>query len=250
MVEFRIGENFKAHEMMHRAKIRGQVYVGLRFDGKSFHRFTRGFEKPFDLKIRDAMVAATRYLVQHTQGALLGYTQSDEISLIVSNMRSPDAQLPFNGEVEKLLSILASQVSVAFYHSLLQSGYSAPALPAFDGRIAFTTKNVALIEEYLLWRRTDSRVNAVQAACQARCSQTRLHGVSSDEQAELLVGTPFEHIQEDMFWGTLVVKTQESVTGVDPRSGEVAAAIRTRIVDEPATRAAVSDALKPLPRSH
>ena len=243
MAEYHTSENFKAHEMLYRAQIPGQAYVGLRFDGKAFHSFTRGFEKPFDIRLSDAMVTATKYLVQHTQGAILGYTQSDEISLVISNMGSRYSQLPFNGEVEKLLSVLTSQVAVAFYDALRTAGCHVQSLPAFDGRIAFVAKHIEVIEGYLFWRRTDSRTNAVQAACQALYSHKRLHQVGSDEQVKLLIGTDFERMPDNLFWGSLITKRQESVRGIDPRSGDSCMAIRTKVVDVPATRSNVSAVL-------
>ena len=57
--------------------------VCIRLDGKAFHTFLKGFKKPFDDIFIKTMQDTMRYLCQNIQGCVLGYSQSDEISLIL-----------------------------------------------------------------------------------------------------------------------------------------------------------------------
>jgi len=63
------------------------------------------------------MVETTNYLVEETH-ARIGYTQSDEISLVWQQDRY-DAEVFFNGKIHKLASVLASLASVKFNHVCL-----------------------------------------------------------------------------------------------------------------------------------
>jgi tRNA(His) guanylyltransferase len=55
--------------------------VIARLDGRSFHSFTNGLGRPFDERLSNLMVNVTNFLVEGSN-ACIGYTQSDEISLV------------------------------------------------------------------------------------------------------------------------------------------------------------------------
>lgn len=55
--------------------------ICARLDGKAFHTFCSVLRKPYDDRLFMAMAETTKILVRET-GARLGYTQSDEISLL------------------------------------------------------------------------------------------------------------------------------------------------------------------------
>ena len=59
--------------------------VIIRLDGKAFHTYTRGLDKPFDEGLIEDMQQAAIYLCQNIQGAKCAYVQSDEISILVTD---------------------------------------------------------------------------------------------------------------------------------------------------------------------
>ena len=83
--------------------------ICVRIDGRAFHTFTRGMQRPYDKAMADAMIETTKYLVQQTY-ACIGYTQSDEISLVLRD----DAEPLFGGRISKLTSVLASMATAKF----------------------------------------------------------------------------------------------------------------------------------------
>ena len=86
--------------------------VCSRLDGRSFSKFTKGLNRPYDENFHNLMVETTKYLVEETN-ANMGYTQSDEISLV---WYSEDyaSQIFFDGRIQKMNSILSSMASVKF----------------------------------------------------------------------------------------------------------------------------------------
>ena len=88
--------------------------VIVRLDGKSFHTFTRGFKKPFDEVIISTMQETMRYLCKNIQGCVLGYTQSDEITLILCDYQKPNTDAWFGYSVQKITSVAASLATFAF----------------------------------------------------------------------------------------------------------------------------------------
>jgi tRNA(His) 5'-end guanylyltransferase len=87
----------------------------VRLDGKAFHTFTKGLERPYDIRLSNLMIDTTSYLVSQTQ-ALIGYTQSDEITLYYSNKENQ--QYMFDGKYQKICSVLAGMASAYFSKEL------------------------------------------------------------------------------------------------------------------------------------
>ena len=71
------------YEQIPKTKLMRRTPVIIRIDGKAFHTFTRGFQRPFDKVLIKTMQETTKYLCENIQGCVLGYTQSDEISLVL-----------------------------------------------------------------------------------------------------------------------------------------------------------------------
>ena len=83
-----LGDRMKGYENVTRTKLVRRMPVIIRIDGKAFHTFTKGFDKPFDSLLMDAMNRTMKYLCENIQGCMLGYTQSDEISLLLVDYHS------------------------------------------------------------------------------------------------------------------------------------------------------------------
>ena len=94
--------------------------VICRLDGKAFHTWTRGLKKPFDEGLIDDMEATTKFLCENIQGVKLGYCQSDEISLLLTDYETLDTQAWFDYNVQKMTSISASMATAKFNQLRLQ----------------------------------------------------------------------------------------------------------------------------------
>lgn len=165
--------------------------VAVRIDGRAFHTFTKGFKKPFDLSLSEMFRYTTKILVKEA-GAVIGYTQSDEISLLLLQ-ESPKSELFFDGKIYKLTSVLASIATAAFNKMWLtylvdhQSDIDDKVwtLATFDCRVwQLPTKWEAI--NMLLWREKDARRNSISSAAQSVYSVRELCGKTSNEQQELL----------------------------------------------------------------
>ncbi len=88
--------------------------VAIRIDGKAFHTFTKHFKKPFDRILMDSMQETMKYLCENIQGCVFGYTQSDEITLILIDYQTLTTDAWFDYEVQKMCSVAASMATMAF----------------------------------------------------------------------------------------------------------------------------------------
>lgn len=180
-----LGNRMKFYERQYAGlKLLPLLPVVCRLDGKAFHTFTKGLPRPYDERLSNLMIEVTKFLVTET-GATVGYSQSDEISLVwyADNI---DTMLFFDSKVLKMTSVLASMTSVFFNRKLPEYlPEKADKLPLFDARVW----NIPTLNEaglYLLWREQDATRNSISMAAQAYYSHKALMGVSSSGKHELL----------------------------------------------------------------
>ncbi|NBD11594.1 tRNA(His) guanylyltransferase Thg1 family protein [Corallococcus silvisoli] len=181
-----LDERMRVFETAHDLCVLPGVFMVARIDGRGFTRLTKevhAFESPFDVRVRDMMVATTEHLMNCGFRILYGYTQSDEISLLFH----PDEDT-FGRKTRKLNSILAGEASAKF--SLLLGG-----LAAFDCRIC-ELPNAELVRDYFRWRNEDAHRNALNGHCYW---SLRREGKGVDEATNTLVGLSVAQKNELLF---------------------------------------------------
>ena len=154
--------------------------IMIRLDGNSFHTFTKGLPRPYDKRLSDLMVSTASYLVDLTN-AKLGYTQSDEISLIIFN-EDP----LYGGRTFKLISHLASKASVYFNKQL--STYipeKAYLSPTFDCR-AWNVPTKMEAFNTIYWRELDCIKNSISMSASYYYSHKELINKNSNQKQEML----------------------------------------------------------------
>ncbi len=161
--------------------------IYARVDGRCFSRFTQGMARPFDLRITRAMVGTTKHLVAETH-AKIGYTQSDEISLVWLQS-SYDSELPFGGKIHKMVSVLASMAAARFFTLCLRDeemyDRAVAMSPHFDCRV-FQLPNRTEATNAILWRERDATKNAISMAARSFYSHRALHGKNGSEMQEMM----------------------------------------------------------------
>ena len=113
-----LGDRMKGYENVNRTYLTKRTPVIIRIDGKSFHTLTRGFRKPFDDILSTTMQETMKYLCENIQGCVLGYTQSDEITLVLVDYKNIDTSAWFDYNVQKCVSVSASMATFAFNNFL------------------------------------------------------------------------------------------------------------------------------------
>ena len=130
-----LGDRIKSYEATTENRLLPHLPIVVRLDGRSFSKFTKGMVTPFDKKFRQAMVEVTKYLVEQTH-AKIGYTQSDEISLVLYSDNEKNGSVLFDGRVQKIASNFASMASVKFLLEMQkyfpEKVSEGKVLPSFD----------------------------------------------------------------------------------------------------------------------
>lgn len=181
-----LGDRMKEQESSStsRKAIRGQPLL-VRLDGRSFHTFCRGLEKPYSEDFLTCMEVTMEWLVAEFH-CKVGYTQSDEITLGWVAVHDTATQWPFGGRFQKLESVLASFAGVAFYKAVQEHlPQKAKYTPCFDAR-AWQPPTLVEAANAFLWRQRDCLKNAISMVAQSQYSHKQLHGKTTGEIVALL----------------------------------------------------------------
>lgn len=176
-----LGNRMKLYEM---AEAGRRLMPGLpvlaRLDGRAFHTFTRGLEKPYDVSFMRLMQETTKFLVSETHAGI-GYVQSDEITLFWIPER-----VPFDGRIQKLESVLASMAG-AFFNKELPNHLPQKAhlLPHFDCRV-WAVPSLQEVFDTFKWRELDASKNSLTMLAHAYFSTKELHGKRGRDKHEML----------------------------------------------------------------
>jgi len=163
-----------------------RTYTVVRVDGKAFHTYTKMADKPFDETLMMAMQATAIGMCERIQGAKFAYTQSDEISVLLTDFEKPQTDAWFDGNVQKIASISASIATMVFNQFMQKEvvkGFSSDAM--FDARV-FTIPDPVEVENYFIWRQQDSTRNSISMAAQTVYSHKELHGKNTSDMQEML----------------------------------------------------------------
>jgi len=225
-----LDRTMRIYETAHDHCVLPGMHMVARIDGRSFSHLTRvahSLEAPYDEGFRDCMVATLEHVMNCGFSVLYGYTQSDEMSLL---LRRNDAL--FGRKLRKLLSILAGEASAKF-------SLTFGALGAFDCRISQlpTTDDVV---NYFRWRYEDAHRNALNGHCywllrrqglDEKQATLRLKNVSVAEGNELLFqhGINFNDLPAWQKRGIGALWEEVSQPARDPRTGETVQSTRRRI---------------------
>lgn len=164
------------------------IPVYARIDGRGFSRFTKGFDRPYDVRFRQLMRDTTQFLVTHTH-AKIGYTQSDEINLCW-NSDTYKSSIFFDGRKQKMASLLSALATqkfneLLFTHEDPWCREAAKRGPVFDARVLQLPTRIECANMFV-WRELDATKNALQMAVREHYSHKQLQGKNASDLNELL----------------------------------------------------------------
>ena len=207
--------------------------VIIRLDGKAFHSFTKGLKKPYDEIFHNTMNNTMKYLCENIQGCKLGYTQSDEITLLLTDYDTLTTDAWFGYGVQKMCSVAASMATMAFNkflayeyeelnrfvseweHSREDEEYMYTVYDKMVKGAMFDARCFNIPEDEVtncfVWRQQDATRNAIQMLGQCNFSHKELHGKSCNDIQDMLMlqnGINFNDMPTEFKRGVCCVKNR------------------------------------------
>jgi len=242
-----IGDRMKeSYENRYRLYFPNRLPVIIRIDGKAFHTYTKGLNRPFDKIFMTAMQNTTLDLVKNVGGCKMGYVQSDEISLLLTNDDTHQTQPWFDNNIQKIVSISASMATLYFnkhfqelkekwlddYHeawntSKEEDQYCDVLLKKeptamFDSRAFVVPKEE--VNNYFYWRQLDASRNSILSCAQAYIGKKQSHGFKCDQLQEKLFsekGINWNNLPTDQKRGACVIFKNVEVERLDGYDGKL-----------------------------
>jgi tRNA(His) 5'-end guanylyltransferase len=182
-----LGDRMKILENTSRTYFPKRDIVFVRLDGKSFKSYTSKLKKPFDLDLAQDLLDTAHWLIKHIPNAILSFSHSDEISLVLQPRKNDRWEPWFGGNINKIISVTASMAS-SYFNSLRIKRYGNDIkLAIFDSRAWSIDESMRFeIINYLIWRHNDCKRNAINAIAQSVFSDSELHGKRQAERIVML----------------------------------------------------------------
>lgn len=187
----------------------------IRLDGRGFSKFTKNLNKPFDDGFSDDMDQTAIYLCENIQGAKFAYTQSDEISIVLTDFDTLESEAWFDYNVQKMVSISASLATAKFnelrlirrcknnYNQITSADISANKLAMFDSRV-FQVPSVAEMANAIILRQQDATRNSISMAASSVYEHEETKSKSGKEKQEML-------FQKGINWNNYLPKYKRGV---------------------------------------
>lgn len=237
-----IGNRMKEYEMVSRNYLTRRTPVIIRLDGKAFHTLTRGLDKPFDMEFINIMQQTMLYLCKNIQGCVFGYTQSDEITLVLIDYQNRDTCAWFDNQVQKIVSISASMATLYFNkalsemlrnleedmqnadYSIIHANFYKKNKELYDKWInkefkAIFDSRVFNIPQYevinnLIWRQQDATRNSINAVAQSLYPHKELQGINkNDLQNKMLT-------EKNVNWNNFPTTCKRGCCAIKDESGK------------------------------
>ena len=242
-----LGDRMKSfYEDRTRTKLPRRSYTIIRIDGKAFHTYTRGLERPFDMWLMEDMDATAAYLCKNIQGAKFAYVQSDEISILITDFDDLGTHAWFDNNLQKMASVSASMATAEFNRLRLMRGFGNYEQTPMQGRAIISQFNMAQfdarvfqipfaaeVENYFIWRQQDATRNSISSAAQSVYSSKELHGVKTDGMQEMLFqkGINWNNYSPREKRGSLIRKVERKFIKSDSIKA-VAKTPNTQVIDD------------------
>lgn len=229
MIKDSLGDRMKNYyESASQTKLTRRTPVAIRLDGRAAHTFTRGFRRPFDMPFALSMRDTMLYLCENIQGCKFGYTQSDEITLILTDYDTLETSAFFDYNVQKLTSVVASMATFAFNKAFAKrvaeykNDFTFPGIgddnfvenymKSIDRGLVFDARCFNIPKEevgnLIYWRQLDAIRNSIQMVARYNFSDKELQGKSCEEMKKMLETTswPWDSYRPDLRRGTACYK--------------------------------------------
>lgn len=193
-----------------------RAYTIIRIDGKCFHSYTRGLDRPFDFDLISDMDATAIYLCKNIMGAKCAFVQSDEISILVTDFETIHTEAWFDNNIQKMASVSASMATRAFNEARVKRLGVINKWAEFDSRV-FQIPSKSEVQNYFIWRQQDATRNSIASVAQSLYSTKQLNGKNVCEQQEMIFqkGQNWNDFHVGCKRGRIIVKELYNKDGVE-----------------------------------
>lgn len=175
-----LGHRMKQYEAVSDFRMPRRTFALLRVDIRSAHTYLKDAERPFDDRFMADMDAVAEALCREITGAVLAFTQSDEISVLAYDFASINTESWFNARVSKWISLSAARAT-----AVLNRRRPDEPMVEFDSRV-FVIPDPVEVANYFVWRQRDATRNSVSMTAQWKFTPEELHKKNSDQMQEML----------------------------------------------------------------
>lgn len=229
-----LAKRMKSYEDVGKTMLMNKTPIIIRLDGNCFHTFTKGLDRPFDKILNETMRYTMKNMCEEIAGCVFGYTQSDEITLVLADYFKIESQ-PWFGNVKRKVESISAAMATKYFNLnfarrvsnaineevgenkdtsnllsvtkkysryLRKTGFAMFDSRAFNLPIYEVTNN-------LIWRQDDCVRNSIQSVGQANFTHSKLQNKNCSQIKEMLLeekGIDWEELPTALKRGTCCIK--------------------------------------------
>lgn len=213
-----LSDRMKRYEASYGILIPPRTYTIVRVDGKNFSKFTKRMNKPFDDQFSESMDYAAIELCKYFNPKF-AYVQSDEISLVFTDIENIDSEMIFDGKVQKICSLTAAKAATSFNKRMLMfdaantedaSDFIQALMngeniydTVFDSRV-FIIPDFREVSNYFVWRQQDCTRNSISMAADAVVGKGSSRGMNGSQKQDAMM-------EKGVNWNEYAVKYKRGV---------------------------------------
>lgn len=211
-----LGDRQKAYEAVYKQTLIPKAPIVIRIDAVAFHTFTKGMAKPFDELLMDTMQRTMLAICKDLPTCKLGYTQSDEITLVCICDDLVRTEGLYKYKAQKIMSKVASKATKYFNKFFIENieklekdenaFKNVANLKVYKKKIfeAEFDCRVMNIPEWdvinnIIWRQQDATRNSIQMLAQANFPHEELQKKNSSELQDKLM------LEKSINWNNLEI---------------------------------------------
>ena len=224
-VQDSLGDRMKSYEDCYRFSLTPRTPIIVRVDGRAFHTFTKGLDKPYDMDLISFMIWSAKFVAQQMSGFKMAYVQSDEASFVLSDYDDINTQGWFDYNKSKIETISASAMTAHFNWEVKSSDrqdkFGKKQLAMFDARAYNIPENE--ISNYFLWRQKDWERNSLSMLARAYFSAKELHGKNRTNMHDMLhtKGVNWATFDSKVKNGTYLDNKMNEITDIAPNYSQI-----------------------------
>ena len=179
-----LGDRMKQYESVTQTQLMRRTPAIIRLDQKCASTWTKGLDRPHDDTFIAIMANTMKFVCENVQGAVFGYCQSDEISILLRDYDNLTTDAWFDGNVQKMVSVSAS-LATGMFNKLAADAFEDKPLAFFDSRVFSLPKDE--IVNYFIWRQNDAVRNSIRSVATHYLGHKKCHGLNNQQVQDLLM---------------------------------------------------------------
>jgi len=160
----KLSERIETYSSISDYKLMSKLPIVICINGANFSKATQLLDKPYCIKFAECMSSTMLQLCSFVEGVVFSYQHNDEIIVIARNDQHVDTGIWYNGNIQKICSIVSSATTMFFHLCSMAKSLNMSGDPIFTSQV-FTVPNISEACNTIIYKQQQNFHTSIQSAC-------------------------------------------------------------------------------------